>query len=49
MCPFYANMIGWKHGANTEVYYRNPVYYIVDESPGKRLVVTVVKQFKCGN
>lgn len=33
MCPFYANMIGWKHGLNTEVYYKNPVYYIVDESP----------------
>lgn len=49
MCPFYANMIGWKHGPNTEVYYKAPVYYIVDQSPGRFMVVTVTKNFKCGN
>lgn len=45
MVPFYANMIGWKHGADVEVYYRSPVFYFVRETDKGLFVMTVAKNF----
>lgn len=45
MSPFHVNAMAWKHGPNIEVYYRNPVYYITQDSNGKRTILTVVKRF----
>lgn len=45
MVPFYANMIGWKHGIGVEVYYRSPVFYFVRETDKGLFVMTVAKNF----